>query len=352
MAFLRGHHSAESGDAFSGCENPIVPDADRSSTDAARPSIPSAASAQSLSLSEQLRFLSRTYAELDVALDPNTKCIWCYQRPKGPPSFTPGMICELTVLNRGIQALAASQGPHEESFIRYYVLASRIPGIYSMGGDLSFLADRVRQRDREAIRWYAYRCVDVVYNLAVGFECGIVSVALVQGDALGGGLESALACNFIVVERSAKIGTPEILFNLFPGMGAHSILSRRLGSAMAERIMLSGRAYSADEMYALGVVDLVVENGRGEEAVRDYIGDPRKHGARQAIYRARQRANPVTLAELRDITEIWVETAMRLSDADLRRMIHLQSAQTRRLRRNVVSPVQNGSRPPVPDRPL
>jgi len=243
------------------------------------------------------------------------------------------MICELTVLHREIQALAASQGPHEEPHIRYYVLASQIPGIYSMGGDLAFLADRVRQRDREALRWYAYRCVEVVYILAAGFDCGIVSVALVQGDALGGGLESALSCNLIVVERGAKLGLPEILFNLFPGMGAYSMLSRRLGSAMAERIMLSGRIYSADEMYDLGVVDLVVENGCGEDAVRDYIGDSRKHGARQAIYRARQRANPVTLAELRDITEIWVETAMRLSDADLRHMIRLQSAQNRRLRR-------------------
>ncbi len=112
--------------------------------------------------------------------------------------------------------------------------------------------------------------------------------------------------------------------------------------------MLSGRIYSADEMYDLGVVDLVVDNGCGEAAVRDYIGDTRKHGARQAIYRARQRANPVTLAELRDITEIWVETAMRLSDPDLRRMAHLQSAQNRRLRRHADSPAGVPSHPLAP----
>jgi DSF synthase len=345
---LRGDHSAESSDALSGYKNPARTE---EALTGARSSPAKAASAQLLSLPEPIRFLNRTYNELEVVLDPNTKCIWCHQRPKGPPSFTPGMICELTVSHREIQAAAASQGPHEEPLIRYYVLASQIPGIFSMGGDLSFLADRVRQRDREAIRWYAYRCVDVVYNLAVGFDCGIISVALVQGDALGGGLEAALSCNFIVVERSAKIGTPEILFSLFPGMGAYSMLSRRLGSAKAERIMLSGRVYSADEMYDLGVVDLVVDDGCDDQAVRDYIGDPRKYGARQAIYRARQRTNPVTLTELRDITEIWVETAMRLSDVDLRRMKHLQSAQNRRLRRDAASPPPGASQPRAPGVP-
>jgi DSF synthase len=119
-------------------------------------------------------------------------------------------------------------------------------------------------------------------------------------------------------------------------MGAYSLLSRRIGSALAERIIFSGRIYSADEMYELGVVDLVVESGGGEDAVREYIGDARKHRARQSIYRARQRANPLTLAELNDITDMWVETAMGLTEADLRRMAHLQSAQNRRLRREAI----------------
>jgi DSF synthase len=342
MTFLRGHHSAERGNAVPGCENPIVPDGDQSSTDAAP--------RQSLSLSEQMRFLSRTYNELDVALDPNTKCIWCYLRPNGPPSFTPGMIRELIVLHRSVQALAASQGPDEDPLVRYYVQGSLIPGIYNMGGDLAFLADRIRERDRESIRRYAYGCVDAVYHIAIGFDSGIVSVGLLQGDALGGGLEGALCCNFIIAERNIKLGMPEILFNSFPGMGAYSMLCRRLDSARAERMIFSGRIYSADEMYDLGVVDLVVDSECGEEAVREYIGDPRKFRARQAIYRARQRANPLTLAELRDITDMWVDTTMKLSDGDLRRMSHLQSAQIRRLRRGTASPVQGDPQSSLADR--
>jgi DSF synthase len=246
------------------------------------------------------------------------------------------MVRELIAMHRAIQGLIASQPPGADAIIEYYVQCSRIPGIYNMGGDLAFMTDRIHHADREAIRRYAYDCVDAVYHIATGFDSGVVSVCLLQGDALGGGLEGALCCNFIVAERSVKMGLPEILFNCFPGMGAYSILSRRLDVGKAERMIFSGRIFSAQEMYDMGVIDLVVEDGEGEDAVRDFIGDERKFRARQAIYRARQRVNPLTLAELRDVTDLWVETAMKLTPADLRRMKHLQSAQTRRLQRNAL----------------
>jgi DSF synthase len=117
-------------------------------------------------------------------------------------------------------------------------------------------------------------------------------------------------------------------------MGAYSMLTRRIGMARAERLIFSGRVHSADEMYDLGVIDQVVDDGRGEEAVAEYLGtDHRNYGMRRSIYQARQRVHPLTLAELRDITELWVETTLKLTPADLRRMTHLQSAQLRRLQR-------------------
>jgi DSF synthase len=243
------------------------------------------------------------------------------------------MLRELIVLHRQMQSLAASQGPEEQPFIRYFILASKIPGIYNMGGDLLYLANKIRDRDRTAVQYYAHRCVDVVYNINAGFDVGIVSVALIEGDALGGGLEAALSCNFIIAERGIKIGMPEVLFNLFPGMGAYSMLSRRVGSAMAERMMLSGRIFDADQLYQQGVIDQVVDPGAGKQAIADYLADTRKFPARLAIYRARQRANPITLTELKEITNNWVDTALQLSEIDLRHMLRLQSAQSRRLRR-------------------
>ena len=283
-------------------------------------------------LPEELRFLIGRYDELDVSLDPNTKTLWCHMRPNGAPSFTPSMVRELIVLHRSLQAIQAKQLPGTEPPIRYYVQGSRIPGVYNMGGDLAFLIDRIRAGDRDALRAYAYDCVDAVYHIAVGFDSSVVSVGLLQGDALGGGFEGALCCNVLIAERSVKMGLPEILFNSFPGMGAYSFLSRRLDAARAERMILSGQIYTAQEMYEMGVIDIVAEDGEGEQAVKKYIGKRgSNHSVREALYRVRQRVNPITLAELRDVTDIWVDTALKLAPSDLRRMEHLRMAQNRRL---------------------
>jgi DSF synthase len=284
-------------------------------------------------LAEQILFLSRNYKELKVEFDQNARAIWCYLRPNRSICFTPSMIRELVTLHRAIQGLIAAQPPGE-ALIQYYIQRSSVPGIYSSGGDLEFLNDRIIHGDREAIRHYAHGCIDAVFQIATGFNSDIVSVCLLEGDALGGGLEGAICCNYIIAERDVQLGLPEILFNCFPGMGAYSMLSRRIGVAKTERMILDGKLYTAEEMYEIGVVDLVVDKGAGEQELRNYIGDQRKHKARCGIYRARQRINPLTLEELRDVTDLWVETVINLPPADLRRMYHLKRAQARRLQRN------------------
>jgi DSF synthase len=283
------------------------------------------------SSSEQSRFLSRTYDELQLKFDANSRSLWSYLRPKGGPCFTPSMVGELIAMHRALQGLMAAQTREEQRLIRYYVQRSLIPGIYNMGGDFGFLIDRITLGDWEAIRRYAHDCVDAVFHIATGFDSGIVTVCLLEGDALGGGLEGALCCNYIVAERKVKLGFPEILFNCFPGMGAYSLLARRISPSTVERMIFSGKVFSAKEMYELGVIDLVVDDGAGEKHIWDYIADERKFSARQSIYQARNRINPITLSELRDVTDLWVRTAMNLTPADLRRMKHLQLAQARRL---------------------
>ena len=128
------------------------------------------------------------------------------------------MVRELNSLHRLIRTNLAGS-PASRAAMKYYVQGSRIPGIYNMGGDLWFLTDCIRQGDRDSIRAYALGCVQAVYDIAMGFDCGVVSIGLLQGDALGGGLEGALCCNVIFAERSARMGLPEILFNSLPRHG-------------------------------------------------------------------------------------------------------------------------------------
>ena len=178
------------------------------------------------------------YNELDVGIDAH-KTFWCYLRPDGIPSFTHGILHDLADMQRSIKRMFADSAGTAELPIRHFVVASRTPGIFNMGGDLGFFAECIRTSDRVALTRYARACIEVVYNNATSLDLPIVTIALVQGDALGGGFEAVLSCNVIVAEKNAKMGLPEILFNLFPGMGAYSLLARKLDAARAERMILS-----------------------------------------------------------------------------------------------------------------
>jgi DSF synthase len=274
-------------------------------------------------------FTGGPYREIEVGIDQH-QTFWCYLNPHGVPSFTHRILHELADMQGAIKRMF--EPGDGDPPIRHFVVGSRTPGIFSMGGDLGFFADCVRAADRTALRQYARACIEVVYNNATSLDLPIITIALVQGDALGGGFEAVLSCNVVVAEKQVKMGLPEILFNLFPGMGAYSLLARKLDAARAERMILSGRVYGAQELFELGVVDVLAEDGDGEEAVRQYIArNARRHGAHRAICEVRRRISPLVFAELEDITEIWIDTALGLEEVDLRKMERLATAQRRRL---------------------
>jgi hypothetical protein len=144
----------------------------------------------------------------------------------------------------------------------------------------------------------------------------VTTVALVQGECLGGGFEGALSHDVIIAERSARFGFPEIHFNLFPGMGAYSLLSAASGGGRPTNCSAPGRSPAPTTCGALGLVDVVVEDGRGEAAVADYIDRrTRSRNGLAALAVARRRVQRIDLAELDDIAEVWVDGALQLTPA-------------------------------------
>ncbi|MFC4292234.1 crotonase/enoyl-CoA hydratase family protein [Sphingorhabdus arenilitoris] len=280
----------------------------------------------------------RKFEEIIVRHDRQDAIFWCFMNQRGRPSYTYSLGAEIQQVHDWISDNYKSSSNENKDDLRYFVCGSKTPGVYNLGGDLLHFAQCIRDRDYDAMRHYAETCVRMQYANSVGFDAPIVTMALVQGDALGGGFEHALAFDILVAERSARMGLPEIIFNLFPGMGAYSFLSRRVGRQMAERFILEGKIYSAQELYDMGIVDILVDDGEGEEAIADYTRrNSGRFAAERAVYRSRRVTSPVDLQELLKITHIWAETAMTLTDADVRKMERLASAQERRMNRTLGS---------------
>ena len=259
---------------------------------------------------------------------------WCVMhkspRPGYRPCFSEPLLVELRECQRQIAARMANE-PATNGEIRHLVLASKAD-VFNLGGDLELFSRLIRTGDRARLLAYAQLCVSVAFHFARLADDRVHSVAVVQGDALGGGFEAALCCHTIIAEEGTGMGFPEVLFDLFPGMGAYTFLSRRVTPAQAERMMLDGNIYSSEELYRMGVVDMLVPRGEGLQAARELVRRRRRMGnALRSLNTVRATCNPVSLDELMSVTATWVDAAMRLSERGLQNMERLVRAQKRRV---------------------
>ena len=264
--------------------------------------------------------------QLDVSWDDPTGALWTFMRPRGRPSYNLDLLEDFHAWQRGIIA-AFENRPND---LRFLLLGSHTPGVFNLGGDLDLFAAKIRDRDRQALVAYGESCVRILHRNMNCLGLPMVTIGLAQGDALGGGFESLLSFNVIIAERDAKFGFPENIFGLFPGMGAYSLVARRVGAAFAEEMMLSGRIYTAEEMKDVGLVHILAEPGQGIAEARDYIQrSKRRHTGSRSIYQIGREVNPITLTELDRIVQVWADACLQLRDRDLKVMQRLVAAQDR-----------------------
>lgn len=264
--------------------------------------------------------------ELDVLYDDQTAALWTYMRPTGRPSFTPAMLGDF----ERWQDLITHGFGKDKVPLRYLVLGSRSQDVFCFGGDLELFQHLIRTKNRDALVEYGHRCCAILDRNVHSLDLPMLTIGLVQGAALGGGFEALLSFDYIVAERHATFGLPEIMFGLYPGMGAHAFLARKLGSAMAERMILSNKTYTAEEMYELGIVHQIAEPGEGLSAIREFIKkSERRHSGLVGAHQAMKKVWPIELDELNEITELWADTALKLSEHDLKVMSRLVTAQAR-----------------------
>jgi DSF synthase len=273
-------------------------------------------------------------SQFTTEYDEAAATVWGYMNPRGTPCFSLGLLKDIRAHDLALEqngGCVEIDGTWKQ--VRYYVGASRSRGVYNLGGDLSLFMLLIKSQDRDALASYARMCLDNLYPRIVNYNCSrLTTISLVQGDALGGGFECALTSDVIVAEESAQLGLPEIMFNLFPGMGAYNLLARRAGPRVAEEVILAGRLFSAAKLREMGVIDVVAKDGQGESAVQEWIAaNARRCNGMQGVFRARDIAHPITRAQLDAIADIWVEAALRLEERDLKMMNWLVRAQQRRM---------------------
>jgi DSF synthase len=278
------------------------------------------------------RPVHHAYTQIDVRVEKAERAVWVRMQPQGRPCMTPRLLDDLSAAQRVIHGLAKvgcdAQDPERPL---YQVLTSATPGVFCLGGDLAHFLKLMERGDRATLYSYAERCIDVLHRSATAYDLPFTTIALVQGQALGGGFEAALSNSVLVAEEGASFGFPETLFGMFPGMGALSLLSRRVAPGLAKRMVSSGRMYSGRELYDMGVVDVLARDGEGERVVHDYIAERRnRESGFHALERAAERIHPLSYDELVDVVGLWVDTAMALSMRNRRLMGYLVAAQEKR----------------------
>ena len=264
------------------------------------------------------------FTQLAAYYEEERRTVWMMLRAQPRPCFNHALIEEIMNLSWLVR-----QSGFEVDF---WVTGSLVPEMYNTGGDLRFFVECIENGRREALRAYARACVDCVHAASRGFDTGAITLSMVEGSALGGGFEAALAHHFLLAQRDARLGFPEIAFNLFPGMGGYSLVARRSGMKLAEELIYKGESHTAEWYQQQGLVDVLFEPGQGYVATRTFIDtlQPKMNGVR-AMLRARQRVMQLPRSELMDITEDWVEAAFCLQPKDvayMQRLVQLQDRHT------------------------
>jgi enoyl-CoA hydratase len=139
----------------------------------------------------------------------------------------------------------------DDPAVRGIILTGAGEKAFIAGADISELSHATALEAEESSR-FGQKVLDLIENL------GKPVIAAVNGFALGGGCETAMACTIRIAVESAKFGQPEVKLGLLPGGGGTQRLPRLVGKGRALQLILTGGMISAQEAYRIGLVNEIV----------------------------------------------------------------------------------------------
>jgi enoyl-CoA hydratase len=150
------------------------------------------------------------------------------------------------------ELLSALDQLREDGNTRVVVITGSGDKAFIAGADITEFAERTPVQQRAVMEERR------IFDAVAEFPKPVI--AMINGFALGGGCELALACDMRIAARSARLGQPEIKLGIIPGGGGTQRLPRLIGLGNAMRLILTGELINAEEAARLGLVDLVVED--------------------------------------------------------------------------------------------
>ena len=215
--------------------------------------------------------------------------------------------------------------------VEHLVLASEMDGIFNMGGDLALMARYARAKDRATLADYGRLTASLVHRTWDGLGVGLTTIAVVDGDAFGGGCEAALSANIVVASGRSRFAFPETRFGLFPGMGATSLLGRRVSPGFAMAAIGDGRIIDARTAVTLGLADRMTER-RGERSLLRFMAaKPAACIRLREIARLRRLHAGYSYDEAIAIVEQWVDAVLLAPDKTLLHIERIVRAQKNRM---------------------
>jgi enoyl-CoA hydratase len=165
-----------------------------------------------------------------------------------------------------VDGLHAALDAAENLAPKVLIVSSALDGFFAAGADIKHMTTV----DAESFRAYGDALRSGVERLATQ---PALSIAAIEGLALGGGLELALACTMRVAGEGARLGLPEVKLGLIPGAGGTQRLPRLVGRGAALDLMLTGRQIDAAYAMRIGLIDRIVDKGTAVQAARALAED-------------------------------------------------------------------------------
>lgn len=271
----------------------------------------------------------QTFNCVNLTYDEDLGALTWAIKDTGMPNFCYKGLQEFRVFSKWLQEYFSNP----EKPLRYLISVSEYKGMYNMGGDLPFFLKCIRSGNFEELKHYAHLCVDAIYDIYTSFNMPAISIALVEGNAYGGGFECALAHDYIIAQKDAQFCLPERKFNLFPGMGAYSLLHRKLSPFDANFLLKKDSVFKANNLQGLGLIETVFDDSSlGTKTLHEFIKTLHENYVYEYHHiRSKKAIYNISKKELLNITNIWIDACKQISEFDLRKMEILAKAQSRKV---------------------